>query len=192
MTRVLLVDNYDSFTYNVADVLARLGADVQVVRNDAATVEELLALGCDAIVLSPGPGGPAGAGVCRELVRAAIEHDVPLLGICLGMQCIGDALGARVVRLDGVVHGRATELEHDGAGIFAGSPARFDAGRYHSLVVDERTLPDELLATSRTTDGGVLMGIRHRTARVEGIQFHPESILTPHGPELLARFLEAA
>ena len=193
MRRVLLVDNYDSFTYNVADVLARLGADVEVVRNDARTVEQLLAGGCDAIVLSPGPGRPDGAGVSRELVHAAIERDIPLLGICLGMQCIGDALGAKVVRLPGggVVHGQATALVHDGAGVYAVAPEQLDAGRYHSLVVDEATLPDELVATSHTVDG-VLMGVRHRSARVEGIQFHPESILTPHGPQLLARFLEAA
>ncbi|MCB0880489.1 MAG: aminodeoxychorismate/anthranilate synthase component II [Thermoleophilia bacterium] len=189
----LLIDNYDSFTYNVADVLARQGAEVTVVRNDAATLDELLALEPDAIVLSPGPGGPASAGVCRALVHAAIERDIPLLGICLGMQCIGDALGARVVQLPGggVVHGRATELVHDGAGLYAGAPARFDAGRYHSLVVDEGSLPNELVATAHTVDG-VLMGVRHATARVEGIQFHPESILTPQGPELLARFLEVA
>lgn len=191
MTRVLLVDNYDSFTYNVADALARLGAEVEVVRNDAETVAQLLARGCDAIVLSPGPGGPDTAGVSRELVRAAIEHGVPLLGICLGMQCIGDALGAQVVQLDGVVHGSATPVIHDGAGIFATAPPRMAGGRYHSLVVDERSLPAELLVTARTGDG-VLMGIQHAAAPVHGIQFHPESILTPHGPDLLARFLEMA
>ncbi len=189
--RVLLVDNYDSFTYNVADVIARLGAQVEVVRNDVESVEQLLARGCDAIVLSPGPGGPDGAGVSRELVHAAIERGIPLLGICLGMQCIGDALGASVVRLDGVVHGAATPLVHDGDGIFAGAPQRMDAGRYHSLVVDEQTLPAELVATAHTDDG-VLMAVRHASAPVVGIQFHPESILTPHGPDLLARFLEAA
>jgi anthranilate synthase/aminodeoxychorismate synthase-like glutamine amidotransferase len=189
--RVLLVDNYDSFTYNVADVLARLGASVDVIRNDQATVDDLLAMGHDAIVLSPGPGGPDGAGVSRDLVHAAIERRIPLLGICLGMQCIGDALGARVVRLDGVVHGAASPVVHDGDGIFRGAPQRMDGGRYHSLVVDEASLPAELVATAHTDDG-VLMAIRHATAPVTGIQFHPESILTPHGPELLARFLEVS
>jgi anthranilate synthase/aminodeoxychorismate synthase-like glutamine amidotransferase len=189
MMRVLLVDNYDSFTYNVADVLARLGASVDVIRNDQATVAQLIEMGHDAIVLSPGPGGPGSAGVSRDLVRAAIERRIPLLGICLGMQCIGDALGARVVRLDGVVHGAASPVVHDGDGIFAGAPQRLEAGRYHSLVVDEASLPAELVATAHTEDG-VLMGIRHATAPVTGIQFHPESILTPHGPKLLARFLE--
>jgi anthranilate synthase/aminodeoxychorismate synthase-like glutamine amidotransferase len=189
--RVLLVDNYDSFTYNVADVLARLGAEVEVVRNDAESVEQLLTRGCDAIVLSPGPGGPDSGGVSQDLVHAAIEHDVPLLGICLGMQCIGVALGARVVRLDRVVHGSATALVHDGAGIFSTAPQLMDAGRYHSLVVDERSLPPELVATAHTDDG-LLMAVRHTQARVCGMQFHPESILTPHGPDLLARFLETA
>jgi anthranilate synthase component 2 len=188
---VLLVDNYDSFTYNVADVLARLGAQVEVVRNDRCTARELLDRGDHAIVLSPGPGGPGGAGVSRELVHGAMERDVPLLGICLGMQCIGDALGARIVRLGRVVHGEASPVVHDGAGVFVDAPEVLEAGRYHSLVVDEASLPEELVATARTTDG-VLMGIRHATARVEGIQFHPESILTPDGPGLLARFLEEA
>jgi anthranilate synthase component 2 len=189
--RVLLVDNYDSFTYNVADVLARLGAEVEVVRNDAESVEQLLTRGCDAIVLSPGPGGPDSGGVSQDLVHAAIEHDVPLLGICLGMQCIGHALGARIVRLDGVVHGSASPVVHDGAGIFATVPQNMDGGRYHSLIVDEPSLPPELIATAHTVDG-VLMGIRHANARITGIQFHPESILTPHGPDLLACFLETA
>jgi len=189
--RVLLLDNYDSFTWNVADQLARLGADVDVVRNDLLDVEQLLARGVDAIVISPGPGAPAAAGASVALVHAAIERRIPLLGICLGMQCIGYALGASIVRLDGVVHGSASPIEHDGAGVYGLAPATFEAGRYHSLVVDDTTLGDDLVVTSRTPDG-VLMGIRHRTAPVEGVQFHPESILTPQGDLLLARFLELA
>ena len=186
--KVLLIDNYDSFTYNVADVLARLGAEVDVVRNDATTVADVLAGAPDAIVLSPGPGGPADAGICLDLVSAAHEQGVPLLGICLGMQCIGAAYGGTIARLGGVVHGSASPVVHDGEGLFHDLPQRFDAGRYHSLVVDEASLPAELVATAHTDDG-ILMGLRHRAARVSGVQFHPESILTPEGPRLLANFL---
>ncbi|MCW2925631.1 MAG: anthranilate synthase [Thermoleophilia bacterium] len=186
--RVVLVDNYDSFTWNVADLLARLGATVDVVRNDATTVDELLAQRHDAIVLSPGPGGPDGAGISIELVHAAIDRDLPLLGVCLGMQCIGAALGGRIARLGGVVHGAASPVTHDGAGVYTGVEQGFDAGRYHSLVVDEATLPAQLVATAHTSDG-VLMGVRHRTANIEGVQFHPESILTPRGDALLTNFL---
>ncbi len=186
--RVILIDNYDSFTYNVADVLARLGADVDVVRNDQTTVAAVLDGGYDAIVLSPGPGGPADAGICLELIPAAAKRDIPLLGICLGMQCIGAAYGGTIARLGGVVHGSATPVVHDDAGLFAGLPQRFDAGRYHSLIVEEASLPVELVATAHTEDG-VLMGLRHRDLNVSGVQFHPESILTPDGPQLLANFL---
>jgi anthranilate synthase/aminodeoxychorismate synthase-like glutamine amidotransferase len=189
MTRVLLIDNYDSFTYNVADLLARLGAEVDVVRNDAATVDELLAGGHDAIVLSPGPGGPADAGVSLELVHAAIERRIPLLGICLGMQCIGAALGGEIARLGGVVHGASSPVVHDGLGVLRDMPQRFEAGRYHSLVVEEATLPNDLVATAHTEDG-VLMGVRHVDRCIEGVQFHPESILTPDGDRLLASFLQ--
>lgn len=191
MTRVLLIDNYDSFTYNVADALARLDATVDVVRNDARSRDELLAEGHDAIVLSPGPGGPDSAGVCAELVHAAIDRDIPLLGICLGMQCMAATLGGVIQRLDSVVHGAASPVLHDGLGIYEGVPQGFLAGRYHSLVVEESSLPDELVATSHTSDG-VLMGVRHRTARMEAIQFHPESILTPDGQLLLGGFLTQA
>ncbi len=187
--KVILIDNYDSFTYNVADVLARLGAQVDVVRNDQTTVDAVLAGGYDAIVLSPGPGGPADAGICLDLIPAAAARDIPLLGICLGMQCIGAAYGGTIARLGGVVHGSATPVVHEDAGLFRDLPQRFDAGRYHSLVVDEATLPTELVATARTEDG-VLMGLRHRDQRVAGVQFHPESILTPEGPRLLQNFLE--
>ncbi|MCW2921456.1 MAG: putative glutamine amidotransferase [Thermoleophilia bacterium] len=186
--RVILIDNYDSFTYNVADVLARLGAEVDVIRNDQTTVAAVLEGGYDAIVLSPGPGGPADAGICLDLIPAAAARDIPLLGICLGMQCIGAAYGGTIARLGGVVHGSATPVVHDDAGLFAGLPQHFDAGRYHSLVVDEATLPTELVATAHTDDG-VLMGLRHREQRVSGVQFHPESILTPEGPRLLQNFL---
>lgn len=186
--RVILIDNYDSFTHNVADVLARLGAHVDVVRNDRTTVDAVVGGGYDAIVLSPGPGGPASAGICLDVIPAAAERDIPLLGICLGMQCIGAAYGGTIARLGGVVHGSATPVVHDDTGLFAGLPQRFDAGRYHSLVVEEATLPAVLVATAHTDDG-VLMGLRHRDLNVAGVQFHPESILTPDGPQLLANFL---
>ena len=189
--RVLLIDNYDSFTWNVADLLARLGAVVDVIRNDAATLAELLAREHDAIVLSPGPGGPDGAGISVAVVEAASQRDIPLLGICLGMQCIGIAYGARISRLGGVVHGCASAVHHDGAGMFEGVPQGFSGGRYHSLVVDEATLPLGLTATAHTDDG-VLMGVRHDTACIEGVQFHPESILTEHGDLLLGGFLRRA
>ena len=189
--RVLLVDNYDSFTYNVADLLARLGAEVDVVRNDEVTVAEALADGHDAIVLSPGPGGPADAGICLDLVLAAVERGIPLLGVCLGMQCIGAAFGGTITQLGGVVHGAASPVRHDDAGLFRDVPQGFAAGRYHSLVVDEATLPPVLVATAHTEDG-ILMGLRHREHRVAGVQFHPESILTPEGPTLLANFLAEA
>lgn len=189
MTRVILIDNYDSFTHNVADVLARLGAEVDVVRNDAITVDAVLGGGYDAIVLSPGPGGPADAGICLELIPAAAERGIPLLGICLGMQCIGAAFGGTITRLGGVVHGASTPVVHDDTGLFAGLPQHFGAGRYHSLIVEEATLPAELVATAHTADDRVLMGLRHRSLNVSGVQFHPESILTPDGPQLLANFL---
>ena len=188
---LLLIDNYDSFTWNVADALAQQGAEVQVVRNDAATTDELMALEPTAIVISPGPGAPASAGVSVDVVRAASRERIPLLGICLGMQCIAAAYGGDIVRLGGVVHGSASPVEHDARGVFAGMPQGFDAGRYHSLVVADATMPDELVATARTPDG-VLMGIRHRALEVHGVQFHPESILTPLGGQLFARFLELA
>lgn len=185
---LLLLDNYDSFTHNVAGMLAAAGADVRVVRNDAATVDELLALQPERIVISPGPGRPAGAGVSIPLVLAAAQHGIPLLGICLGMQSIAAAFGGDIDRLDKVVHGEASPVLHDGRGAFAGMPQGFEAGRYHSLIVAEGTLPGELVATAHTDDG-VLMGLRHRTLPIEGVQFHPESILTPRGGVLLTRFL---
>lgn len=188
---LLLIDNYDSFTHNVAGMLATAGADVQVVRNDVATVDELLARRPDRIVISPGPGRPQDAGVSIELVHAAHRHGIPLLGICLGMQAIAAAFGGDIVRLTEVVHGEASAVHHDDSGVFEGLPQGFAAGRYHSLVADERTLPSELVVTARTDDG-ILMGIRHEAVAIEGVQFHPESILTPRGGELLARFLTSA
>ncbi|MCW2959719.1 MAG: trpG [Thermoleophilia bacterium] len=188
---ILLIDNYDSFTYNVADMLAARGADVQVVRNDEVTVDDVRALEPGLVLLSPGPGRPDDSGVCLDLIRAAGEGAFPLFGICLGMQAIGLAFGARIERLERVVHGQSSPIRHDGAGMFAELPQDFAGGRYHSLVVAEETLPEQLVATAHT-DTGVLMGIRHRTLPIEGVQFHPESILTPDGHVLLANCVAAA
>jgi para-aminobenzoate synthetase/4-amino-4-deoxychorismate lyase len=187
--RVLVLDNYDSFTYNLAQRLGTLDAEVDVVRNDRVTVEELVAAVRDDdfthLVVSPGPGRPEDAGVSTHAV-AALAGLVPVLGVCLGHQCIGLAFGASVVRSGRPVHGRRSLVHHDGRGVYAGLTAPFAAGRYHSLVVGD--LPDDLVATAYTGDG-VLMGLRHRTLRVEGVQLHPESILTEVGDVLLASFL---
>jgi anthranilate synthase/aminodeoxychorismate synthase-like glutamine amidotransferase len=187
MTRILLVDNYDSFTYNLAQELGELGADVTVVRNDATSVQDVLADLPDGLVISPGPGTPDDAGVSSELV-AALAGRVPVLGVCLGHQCIGALYGGDVVRAPELVHGKASPIHHEGAGVFAGLPDPFPATRYHSLVVDAASVPDELEVTA-WTDSGLVMGLRHRTLDVEGVQFHPESILTTDGMTLLATFL---
>jgi anthranilate synthase component II len=188
--RVLVVDNYDSFAWNLVQALGSLGADVVVRRNDAVSVEEALALGRDAIVISPGPCTPEVAGISVELVGAAAELRRPVLGVCLGHQAIGVAFGGRVVRGERPVHGKTSLVRHDGAGVYRGLPATFSAMRYHSLVVAE-PLPEALVATARSDDGA-LMGLRHRGLPIEGVQFHPESFLTPDGPPLLANFLAIA
>ena len=183
---VLVVDNYDSFTYNLVQLLGELGAHVDVVRNDRATVDELLARRPDRLVVSPGPCTPDEAGVSIEAMRRVPEAGIPTLGVCLGHQSLARAYGGAVVR-HVPVHGKTTEIGHDGQGIYAGLPDRLVVGRYHSLVVAEEDLPAELEPTSH--GGGVLMGMRHRTLPVEGVQFHPESVLTPHGRDLLENFL---
>jgi anthranilate synthase component 2 len=188
--RVLLVDNYDSFAWNLVQALAALGADVVVRRNDALTVAQALALSPDAVVISPGPCTPAEAGISVDLVRAAADRRLSLLGVCLGHQAIGAAFGGRVVRAARPVHGKTSEVLHDGRGALRGLPSPLVAMRYHSLVVDE-PLPACLEATARTA-AGELMGLRHVSLPIEGVQFHPESFLTPHGPSLLANFLESA
>ncbi len=185
--RVFIVDNYDSFTYNIAQELGELGAQVEVQRHDAFTIDELAALRPDGIVISPGPGTPADAGLSNEVVRA-FSGDIPLLGICLGHQCIAEVFGATVVRAPELVHGKTSLIHHDGQGVFADLPQPFDATRYHSLVVDPDTVPDVLAVTARTVNG-LIMGLRHRDVAVEGVQFHPESILTPAGMDLLGNYL---
>ena len=185
MPRVLVIDNYDSFTYNLVQYLGELGAEVHAVRNDAATVDELLERGYDRVVVSPGPCTPTEAGISREVMRRFPEAGVPTLGVCLGHQSLAQAFGGRVVR-HLPVHGKTTEVAHDGTGLFAGLPSPLTVGRYHSLVVDPE-LPEDLVATA--WGGGVLMAMRHRELPAHGVQFHPESVLTPDGKRMLENFL---
>ncbi len=187
---LLLIDNYDSFTYNLVHYLGELGADVLVRRNDALTVQDAVALRPDLIVLSPGPCDPAQAGICLPLTRAAAAADIPLLGVCLGHQTIGEAFGGEVIRCHEIVHGKMGRMHHAGAGVFRGLPSPFLATRYHSLVVDRATLPDCLEVTAWLEDG-TIMGLRHREKLIEGVQFHPESIASEHGHHLLRNFLDA-
>lgn len=186
----LLIDNYDSFTYNLFHFLGELGAEVEVQRNDAVAVDEALALGPEGLVLSPGPCDPDKAGICLELVGAAAGK-LPILGVCLGHQAVGQAFGGRVVRAEAPMHGKLSEVTHDGAGVFEGLPSPFQATRYHSLVVERDTLPDCLEVAAETEDG-VIMGVRHRKLPIHGVQFHPESIASEHGHALLRNFLAIA
>jgi anthranilate synthase component 2 len=185
---LLLIDNYDSFTYNLVHYLGDLGADVVVRRNDALTVQDAMGLRPAGIVLSPGPCDPAQAGICLALTAAAAETRTPLLGVCLGHQTIGQAFGGNVVRCHEIVHGKMGTMYHSGQGVFAGLPSPFQATRYHSLVVDRATLPDCLEVTAWLEDG-TIMGLRHRALPIEGVQFHPESIASKHGHALLRNFL---
>ena len=186
-TSVLVIDNYDSFTYNLVQYLGELGAEIGVVRNDKATVEELRSLGPDRLVVSPGPCTPKEAGISVEAIRSFAEAGTPVLGVCLGHQSLVEAFGGTVVRGD-PIHGKDAEVEHDGKGIYEGLSDPLVAGRYHSLIADP-DLPDELELTA--THGDVVMGVRHRELPAEGVQFHPESVLTPQGKRLLANFLGA-
>ncbi len=188
---LLLIDNYDSFTYNLVHYLGELGADVRVWRNDALEVQDALAMRPEAIVLSPGPCDPASAGICLPLARAAAENDVPLLGVCLGHQTIGEAFGGKVVRCHEIVHGKMGAMHHAGKGVFRGLPSPFLATRYHSLIVERETLPDCLEVTAWLEDG-TIMGLRHKTKLIEGVQFHPESIASEHGHQLMKNFLDEA
>ena len=183
--KLVMIDNYDSFTWNLVHLFEELGADVDVFRNDAITTEEAEALAPDRLVISPGPGRPEDAGVSVELIRRLGPH-VPTLGVCLGHQAIVEAFGGRVGRAQALLHGKSSRVRHDGLGVYAGLPEEIEAGRYHSLAATE--VPDALVVTARTEDGEV-MGVRHVELRIEGVQFHPESVLTPSGPELAANFL---
>ncbi|GIX17368.1 MAG: aminodeoxychorismate/anthranilate synthase component II [Rhodothalassiaceae bacterium] len=189
---LLLVDNYDSFTWNLFHYLEELGAEVVVRRNDAVTVEEALASPVRAIVISPGPGRPEDAGITPALVEAAARARRPLLGVCLGHQAIGHVFGARIVRARRVMHGKTSPVRHEGTGVFAGLPSPFAATRYHSLVIARDRLPDELVITAESEDDGEIMGIAHRDLPLHGVQFHPESIASEHGHRLLANFLKLA
>ena len=188
---LLLIDNYDSFTYNLVHYLGELGAEVTVRRNDALDVQQAMAMRPDAIVLSPGPCDPAQAGICLALTAAAAETRTPLLGVCLGHQAIGQAFGGNVVRCHEIVHGKMGVMHHAGQGVFAGLPSPFQATRYHSLIVDRATLPECLEVTAWLEDG-TIMGLRHRDLPIEGVQFHPESIASEHGHRMLATFLDTA
>jgi para-aminobenzoate synthetase component II len=187
-TRVLMIDNYDSFTYNIVQYLGELGADVTVKRNDAIDVAGIRALRPAAVVISPGPCTPTEAGISLTLLRE-MAGEVPILGVCLGLQCIGEAFGGNVVRADRLMHGKTSPIIHDGKTIFAGIPSPFDAMRYHSLLVDAASIPAALEVSARTAENEI-MGLRHRQHDVEGVQFHPESILTFEGKHLLQNFLD--
>jgi len=187
--RILMVDNYDSFTYNLVQFLGVLGADLLVFRNDHVTPADVERERPDGIVISPGPKAPADAGISKEIILT-FGPRIKTLGVCLGHQCIGEAFGGRVVRAEKVMHGKTSPVEHNGLGVFAGVASPFEAARYHSLVVEEQSLPQCLEVTGRTTDG-VVMGIRHGEYPIEGIQFHPESFMTEQGMKMLENFLEA-
>jgi anthranilate synthase/aminodeoxychorismate synthase-like glutamine amidotransferase len=190
---VFVLDNYDSFTYNLVQYLGELGAEVEVYRNDELTVEEVEALKPERILLSPGPCTPQDAGILVPLIRH-MAGKAPILGVCLGHQAIGEAFGGQVVRAEHLMHGKTSSVEHDGKGVFAGLPTPLTCTRYHSLIVEEDSLPGELAVTARTTENGdggsVIMGVRHRTLPIEGVQFHPESVLTDCGHEMIRNFLK--
>jgi anthranilate synthase component II len=188
---ILVVDNYDSFTFNLVHYLLELGAEVEVIRNDAMTVDEALALRPEAVLLSPGPCTPNEAGICLGLVEAAAARELPLLGVCLGHQALGQAFQGRVVRAPSLMHGKTSPVFHRGRGLFEGLPSPFTATRYHSLIVERETLPACLEVTAQTQDG-IIMGVRHRELPLHGVQFHPESIATEHGHAMLANFLDIA
>jgi anthranilate synthase/aminodeoxychorismate synthase-like glutamine amidotransferase len=186
---VVVIDNYDSFTYNLVQYVAALGAECDVRLNDATTAAELSALRPDGILLSPGPGNPDDAGVTLDVIRE-LSGKIPILGVCLGHQAIGQAFGGKVIRAPRLMHGKTSPIEHDGRGVFANVPSPFEATRYHSLIVEEATLPECLEVTARTPEGEI-MGLRHASMAVEGVQFHPESVLTLHGLRLMENWLNS-
>lgn len=189
LNMLLLIDNYDSFTYNLVHYFGELGADVVVRRNDAIDVQEAMAMNPAGIMLSPGPCDPAQAGICLALTQAAAETKTPLIGVCLGHQTIGEAFGGKVVRAGDIVHGKMGTMHHTGKGLFADLPTPFEATRYHSLIVERETLPDCLEITAELEDG-MIMGLQHKTLPIHGVQFHPESIRSEHGHKLLQNFTD--
>ena len=186
--KITLLDNYDSFTYNLVHYLGELGAEVKVVRNDAMSVDALMAENPAGIVISPGPGAPKESGICLELIKKA-SGKIPIFGVCLGQQAIGEAFGGNVVRAPKPMHGKVSEIYHEGKGVFAGLPIPFKATRYHSLIVDRVSLPECLEVTAVTADDGLIMGLSHKTHNTHGVQFHPESIASEHGHQILKNFL---
>jgi anthranilate synthase/aminodeoxychorismate synthase-like glutamine amidotransferase len=186
---ILLIDNYDSFTYNLVQRLGEIDptVDVQVVRNDRISLEEIETLAPERIIISPGPCTPAEAGISRDVIRH-FHRQLPILGVCLGHQCMGDVFGGRVIRAPRIMHGKTSLIHHDGLGVYRGLPNPFEATRYHSLIVENGTMPDEFVVSART-DQDEIMGLRHREYPLEGVQYHPESFLTVEGPKLLANFL---
>ena len=191
---ILVIDNYDSFTYNLVQYLAQAGAEVIVRRNDEITLDEIAALKPQGIMLSPGPCTPSEAGICRDISQAALAshpdlQGIPVFGVCLGHQTLGDLSGGYVRRAHRVMHGKSSLVEHDGKGVFAGMPNPFRAIRYHSLVVDEASIPEEFIVTARSTDDGEVQGMRHRDLPIEGVQFHPESIMTEQGLTIVENFV---
>lgn len=186
---IVLIDNYDSFTYNLVQYLGDLGQDVAVHRNDKITVDEVVTLKPAAIVISPGPSDPDHAGICMDMIRRAETDSIPLFGVCLGLQAMGQAFGGKVVRAPAPMHGKISPVSHHGHSVFKGLPSPFDATRYHSLIVERKTLPDCLSVTAQTDDG-LIMGAMHKTKPIHGVQFHPESIATEHGHAMLKNFLD--
>jgi len=187
--RLVMIDNYDSFTFNLVQYLMEFGATVDVHRNDAASVSELLDSAPAGVVISPGPGVPENAGISVDMVKACADRDVPLLGVCLGHQSIGYAFGASIVRARSIMHGKLSHVEHDGQGVFRSIDSPLEATRYHSLVIDEASCPEVLEITARTADGEI-MGVRHKNYAIEGVQFHPESIMTLDGKKLVQNFID--
>ncbi len=187
--RILLIDNYDSFTYNLVQAFLMLGAEVDVHRNDAITVEDALGQGHSHLVISPGPGTPRDAGVSMRMIEAFAGR-IPIFGVCLGHQSLVEVFGGRVVRASRLMHGKVSPVQHDGKGVFSGMAQNFQAGRYHSLIAEPSSVPEVLEVTARTAEGEI-MGVRHRTLPIEGVQFHPESVLTPEGPVLMGNFLKS-